>query len=105
MGGGVAGTLWLERPEARGVLFLSGPGPIPLPRPSEAPVQMHMARPDPFDSEEFVAEWSADPAAQPLAVFRYDGVGHNFLDAGGPDWNAEAAALCERRILAFLDGL
>ena len=104
-GAGVAGALWAERPEAAGVIFLSGPGPIPLPRPSGAPVQMHMARPDPFDDEAFVAAWSADANAGPLAVFRYDGVGHNFLDAGGPDFDATATEACIARLVAFLDGL
>lgn len=102
MGCGVAGEFWAERPAARGVLFISGVGPIPEPRPSGAPVEAHVARPDPFAS---VAEWAAAPRARPLAVHRYDGVGHNFMDEGGPDWDAGAAALCEARVLAFLDGL
>lgn len=105
MGAGIAGDLWAGRPAARGVLFLSGPGPIPHPRPSAAPVAMHMARPDPFDDEAFVAEWSEAPIARPLAVHRYDGVGHNFMDEGGPDYDAAAAEACEARIVAFLDGL
>lgn len=105
MGCGVAGDLWAERPAARGVIFISGPGPIPDPRPSGAPVEMHMARPDFFDSEEFVAEWVAGPKAWPLSVHRYDGVGHNFMDEGGPDFDAGAARACEARLLAFLGAL
>lgn len=105
MGCGVAGDLWAERPAARGVFFISGPGPIPDPRPSGAPVEMHMARPDPFDSEKFVAEWAAAPNVQPLSVHRHDGVGHNFMDEGGPDFDASAARACEARLLAFLGGL
>jgi dienelactone hydrolase len=104
-GAGIAGDLWVERPEAAGVVFLSGPGPIPEARPSDAPVQMHMARPDPFDDEDFVTEWSGAPNAQPLTIFRYDGVGHNFLDEGGPDWDEAATRTCEARLLAFLSSL
>ncbi len=102
MGGGVAGELWAERPRAAGVLFISGPGPVPEPRPL-APAALHMARPDPFDDEDFVADWRA--GAGTMEVHRYDGVGHNFLDAGGPDWDAAAAALCEARLIGFLDAL
>ncbi len=105
MGVGITGHLWAERPDAAGVIFLSGPGPWPDDRSAEGRVQMHMARPDPFDSEEYVAEWIASADGRPLEVFRYGGVGHNFLDEGGPDWDAGAAALCEERLLAFLDGL
>ena len=105
MGAGVAGELWAERPAAQGVLFLSGLGPIPSPRPSAAPVELHVARPDPFDTEEVVAEWAAGADAQPLEVFRYDGVGHNFLDEGGPDWDEQATIACEARLIAFLNTL
>lgn len=69
-GGGLAGEFWAERPAARGILFLCGPDPMPSPRPSSAPIEMHMARPDPFDSEEVVAEWAADPLAEPLVGHR-----------------------------------
>jgi dienelactone hydrolase len=75
-GAGIAGDLWVERPEAAGVVFLSGPGPIPEARPSDA-----------------------------LTIFRYDGVGHNFLDEGGPDWDEAATRTCEARLLAFLSSL
>ena len=105
MGAGVAGTLWAERPAAPGVLYLSGPGPVPEPRPSVAPIQMHMARPDPFDSEEIVAGWLTSPGTAPVEAYRYDGAGHNFLDEGGPDHDAAAAELCTARLVAFLDRL
>lgn len=87
------------------MIFLSGPGSIPRPRPSKAPVQMHMARPDPFDDEAFVAAWAAADGAAPLEVCRYDRVGHDFLDEAGPNFHAAAAEACTARLGAFLDRL
>lgn len=104
-GAGIAGALWAERPAAAGVVFLSGPGPIPDPRPSGVPVQMHAALPDPFDAEADIAAWASAANAGALRMFRYPGVGHNFLDIGGPDFDAAAAVLCTERLVAFLDGL
>ncbi len=106
MGAGLAGDLWVERPRAAGVIFLSGPGPWRSERfDTESPVAMHMARPDPWDTEEDVEQWIEGALDRPLTVHRYDGVGHNFLDEGGPDFDAAAARLCEAHILAFLGAL
>jgi dienelactone hydrolase len=104
MGAGVAGHLWQQRPAASGVLLLHGVCELPAqPRPGQ-PVQLHLAEPDPFEEEEFVADWLAQAASISLVmeVFRYPGAGHYFLDAALPDHDAAAAALAEERIRAFL---
>jgi dienelactone hydrolase len=104
MGGGIAGTLWAERPAARGVLLLHGPAPLsPAPRPG-TPVQVHMADPEPFDDEAFIAEWLEAARRLPIELedFRYPGVGHCFTDATLPDYDARASALALDRVLGFL---
>lgn len=105
MGAGVAAELWARRPEAAGVLLLHGIGPLPeTPRPG-VPLQLHLAEPDDFEDEAFVAEWLATAAERGVAVetFRYPGAGHYFLDASLPDHDAGAATLARQRIAAFVD--
>ena len=104
MGAGLAGDAWNRRPGAAGILYLAGPGGWPDAE-ATAPVQLHVARPDPFDDEAYFADWiSANPGV-PLDVFRYDGAGHLFFDPALPDHDAAAAAACRERCLAFLNGL
>lgn len=102
-GTAVAAALWPERPQTAGVLFLSGIYPWPAPLP-QAPVALHLAEPDPFEAEEEVAGWIASGPAG-LGVHRYPGAGHAFLDPTLPDFHADAAGACERRVLDFLDRL
>lgn len=104
MGGGIAGELWKERRETAGVLLLHGPAPLAsAPRPG-TPVQVHMAEPDPFDEDAFIADWIAEAQALPIAfeAFRYPGAGHYFTDATLADHDAAAAELALDRTLAFL---
>jgi dienelactone hydrolase len=104
MGAQVAGEIWRGRPEAAGVLLLHGPCDIPArPRPA-LPVQAHLAEPEPFDDEDFLAGWAADMRAAGLAfeLHRYPGAGHYFTDPALPDYHAAAAAACTERALAFL---
>ena len=97
------GRLWRDRPGTRGALLLCGPADwAGLPRP-DLPVAVHLARPDPFEDEAVLDAWAADArASSALAVHRYDGVGHFFLDPALPDYHAGAAELCLERCLAFL---
>ncbi len=104
MGAGVAADLWARRPAAAGILLLHGIGALPAtPRPG-VPLQLHLAEPDAYEDEAFVADWLATAAARGVAVeaFRYPGAGHYFLDATLPDHDAAAAALASERIAAFL---
>jgi dienelactone hydrolase len=104
MGAQVAGELWAERPETAGILLLHGPCEVPsAPRPG-LPVQAHLAEPEPFDDEGFIADWAEAMRAAGLGfeLFRYPGAGHYFTDATLSDHDAAAAALTEERALAFL---
>jgi dienelactone hydrolase len=67
-------------------------------------VQAHLAEPEPFDDEGFIADWAEAMRAAGLAfeLHRYPGAGHYFTDATLPDHDPAAAALAEKRVLAFL---
>jgi dienelactone hydrolase len=104
MGAGIAGELWASRPEAHGVLFLHGPGPLaPDPRPGTS-VSAHIAAPDPYDDEEFIAAWIGEARHRQIAleIHRYPGAGHFFTDPTLPDYDAAAAELALSRAIEFL---
>ena len=88
-----------ERPETAGILLLHGPCEIPSdPRPG-LPVQAHLAEPEPFDDEGFIADWAEGMRAAGLdfELFRYPGAGHFSTDPTLPDHDAAAAALAAQR--------
>ncbi|EYD72134.1 hypothetical protein Rumeso_04840 [Rubellimicrobium mesophilum DSM 19309] len=102
MGGDLVGHLWGQRPRCPGALLISGPAPwSPDLRPG-FPVQSHIAHPDPFDGEEFFADWVARNPGAALDLRRYDGVGHYFLDPTLPDHGEQAARDCRAAMLEFL---
>jgi dienelactone hydrolase len=99
------GSFWSERPRMPGALLLCGFAPWMTPRRPGLPVSAHIARPDPFDSEEDFAAWKAEAGGVALELHRYDGVGHYFLDRSLPAYDDDAAALCMDRVRAFLASL
>jgi len=101
----LVGSLWADLPRLRGALLLCGFAPWMEPRREGLPVSAHIARPDPFDSEEVIMAWSADAGGVALQLHRYQGVGHYFLDRRLPDYDAGAARLCMKHALAFLAAL
>jgi dienelactone hydrolase len=107
MGAAVAAALWHERPGTAGLLLLHGLVALPAQPRRGLPVQVHLAEPDPWEDEDFVAEWTGDATAEGLAleVFRYPGVGHLFADPTLADYDAAAAEAMWTRVLAFLDRL
>ena len=102
LGGAMAAHVWRARPGAKGVLFLAGPGDWPGPQAASVPVELHAARPDPFDDETVFADWHAANPGADLTCYRYDGAGHLFLDPALDDFDAAANALCRDRCRAFL---
>jgi len=105
MGAGVVGHLWPRRPQTAGVLLLHGVAELP-PAPRAVPLQVHLAEPDEYETEDWVEVMVQAAAEAGIAaeVFRYPGAGHYFTDATLPDYASEAAALTWQRVLAFLDG-
>lgn len=106
MGAMLAGAVLRQRPDSAGLLLLHGMAELPTDVRPGLPVQVHLASPDPFEDEGFVAEW-AEAAKQRVALemYRYPGPGHYFLDATLPDYHADSAALVWQRALGFLGRL
>ena len=97
------------KPGARGALLFYACVPVSEfgdAWPDSVPVQVHGMDADPF----FVGEGDVVAARELLAnsdhgeLFLYPGDGHLFADPGLSDYDADAAALLTRRVLAFLDG-
>ncbi len=104
LGGAMAARVWAEREDVSGVLFLAGPGEWPA-STGAVPVQMHATRPDPFDEESVFEDWEAANPGARLAMFRYDGAGHLFMDPALPDYSALADQACRARCRDFLAAL
>lgn len=103
----VACELLADRRDAAGLLLLHGLGPLPENLRPGLPAQWHMAEPDPYDDEAFLADWQVEARAAGLALdaFRYPGAGHLFTDPGLPDHDPDAAAALWRRVGDFLAAL
>lgn len=106
-GAAIAADLWARRPEAAGILLLHGLADIPQTARRGTPVQLHLAEPDPFEEEDFVAvtEAEARRAGCAIETFRYPGAGHLFTDPGLPGHDPAAAAVLWERVEAFLGRL
>jgi len=72
--------------------------------PADVPAQIHGMDEDPY----FVGEGDIDAARELVAsapnaeLFLYPGSEHYFADSSLPSYDAEAAALLTKRVLAFL---
>jgi dienelactone hydrolase len=99
------GRFWQDRPSMAGALLIAGVAPWMAAPRRGLPISAHIARPDPFDDEAFFTEWASGAGAAGLQLYRYDNVGHYFLDPTLPDYDASAATLCLRRSVDFLAGL
>src|SRR5262245_44367995 len=97
------------RPGAKGALLFSAA--LPLSEfggtwPVGAPLQIHM-----MEADEWVLEGDLDAAREIAAkvedaeLFLYPGDRHLFMDKSLPDYDEAAAALLEKRVLAFLAGV
>jgi dienelactone hydrolase len=95
------------RPGARGALLLEAcvpPSEFGSSWPDDVPVQIHGMDADPS----FAGEGDLDAAralvdeAADAELFLYPGDQHLFADTSLPSYDAEAAALLTRRVLAFL---
>jgi dienelactone hydrolase len=94
------------RPGARGALLFYSCVPISEfgEWPADVPAQIHGMDEDPY----FVGEGDIDAARELVAsapnaeLFLYPGSEHYFADSSLPSYDAEAAALLTKRVLAFL---
>lgn len=105
MGAFMVTSNWDSKPGAKGAILLCGYAPFVARPPADLPISAHIARPDPFDSEEEIEEWAQGVSGVRLDLHRYEGAGHFFLDRRLPDYDADAAALCMDRCRSFLKEL
>lgn len=107
LGGSIAQNLALADQQARGLLLLHGTSDLREDAATEIPVQLHVAEPDPFESEDWLNTWylRMTRAGADVEVHRYRGAGHLYTDPELPDYDAEAAERTWAAALAFLDEL
>jgi dienelactone hydrolase len=107
-GASVAQTLALGDEKARGLLLLHGTSDLaPNVSVDELPVQLHVAEPDPFETDDWLSAWYLQmrKAGADVEIYRYRGAGHVYTDPELPDWDAEAAERTWSVALSFLEGL
>ncbi|MFJ3787293.1 dienelactone hydrolase family protein [Kitasatospora sp. NPDC090091] len=107
LGGSLAQNLALADENARGLLLLHGTSDIREDAATSIPVQLHVADPDPFESEDWLNAWYLNmrKAGADVEVHRYRGAGHVFTDPDLPDYDAEAAEQTWAVALDFLSEL
>ncbi|MDT0477217.1 dienelactone hydrolase family protein [Streptomyces sp. DSM 41014] len=108
LGASVAQTLALGDEKARGLLLLHGTSDIaPNASAPDLPVQLHVAEPDAFETDDWLSAWylQMGRTGADVEVYRYPGAGHLYTDPDLPDHDAEAAEATWRVALGFLDSL
>jgi dienelactone hydrolase len=108
LGASVAQTLALGDDKARGLLLLHGTSDIaPNATADELPVQLHVAEPDPFETDDWLSAWylQMGRTGADVEIYRYAGAGHLYTDPDLPDYDEQAAEATWRVALGFLDAL
>jgi len=83
-------------------------GELGGPWPPDVPVQIHLTEGDALalpPNGDFDAARRLDATVDAAELFLYPGDRHMFADRSLPDYDEAAAALLERRVLGFLDGI
>ena len=94
--------------EGPGLLLLHGTSDIAANASvDDLPVQLHVAEPDPFETDDWLSAWylQMGRAGADVEVYRYAGAGHLYTDPDLPDYDEEAAEATWRVALGFLEGL
>jgi dienelactone hydrolase len=104
-GASTAQTLALGDEKARGLLLLHGTSDIAEnAEVDELPVQLHVADPDPFETQDWLNSWylQMQRTGADVEIYRYPGAGHLFTDPELPDYDAASADLTWKVALGFL---
>ncbi len=104
----VAQQLAQTRPGARGALLMYSCLPISEfgdAWPAGVPVQVHGKEADSFFAEDLEAAQALVRSTDRAELFLYPGEEHLFADSSLPSYDAAAATLLTKRVLAFLDTL
>ena len=107
-GASVAQTLALGDGHARGLLLLHGTSDIAANASvDDLPVQLHVAEPDPFETDDWLSAWYLPMrrAGAAVEVNGCAGAGRLYPDPDLPDWAGEAAEAPWRVALGFLESL
>ncbi|MFJ9036336.1 dienelactone hydrolase family protein [Streptomyces sp. NPDC102406] len=107
-GAATAQTLALGDAKAKGLLLLHGTSDLAANATvDELPVQLHVAEPDPYETDDWLTAWylQMGRAGADVEVYRYAGAGHLYTDPELPDYDEEAAEATWRVALGFLDSL
>ncbi|WP_335973764.1 MULTISPECIES: dienelactone hydrolase family protein [Streptomycetaceae] len=107
VGAALAQNLALGDEKARGLLLLHGTSDIADGAATDIPVQLHVADPDPFETEDWLNAWylRMRRAGADVEVFRYRGAGHLYTDPDLPDYDEQAAEATWSVALDFLRDL
>ncbi|KIF70310.1 dienelactone hydrolase [Streptomyces sp. AcH 505] len=108
LGGSIAQNLALGDDKARGLLLLHGTSDIAENASvDELPVQLHVAEPDPFETDDWLNAWylRMRQVGADVEIYRYPGAGHLYTDPELPDHDAEAAEQTWRVALGFVESL
>lgn len=104
----VAQRLAQTRAGARGAVLVDACIPVSefgADWPLGVPVQIHGKLDDPFFAEDREAAEALAASSDQADLWLYPGPEHLFMDASLPAYDPAAAALLERRVLAFLAGI
>lgn len=107
-GVGIAQQITQTRPGVRGAVLLHSCFPVAAfseSWPQGVPVQIHGMEGDEFFAEDLPAAKDLVAHAEDAELFVYPGEGHLFTDPSLAAYDAEAAALVRKRVLAFLERL
>lgn len=94
------------RPDTKGALLFSAsipPSEFGGPWPEGVPLQIHMMEADEWVDEDLPAARQIVETVESAELFLYPGDRHLFADDSLPDYDEEAAALLNERVLRFLD--
>lgn len=107
LGGSIAQNLALGDEKARGLLLLHGTSDMADDAATSIPVQLHVAEPDPYETEDWLNAWylRMRKAGADVEIHRYRGAGHLYTDPGLPDYDAEATERTWAIALDFLRDL
>jgi dienelactone hydrolase len=107
LGGALAQNLALADERARGLVLLHGTSDVADDAATGIPVQLHVADPDPYETEDWLNAWylRMRRAGADVEVYRYRGAGHLYTDPDLPDFDADAAERTWQIVLDFLADL
>ena len=96
------------RPGTKGALLFSAalpPSEFGGPWPAGVPLQIHMMEADEWVDEDLPAARQIVENVESAELFLYPGDRHLFADDSLADYDEEATALLEKRVLSFLDDI